>query len=102
MYYGIILGSVPTPVSPAEQLKESSQHLRGTLAAELETETKEFSKPATTMLKFHGIYQQVDRIFRNAGIKEHSFMIRIGIPGGFVTPEQYLALDTLADAVGDA
>lgn len=54
------------------------------------------------MLKFHGIYQQADRDFRKSGTKLHSFMIRIGIPGGLVTPDQYLQLDTLADEVGDA
>ncbi len=89
-------------MSLAERLKEASQHLRGSLNQELTTSSPEFSKPATTLLKFHGIYQQTDRDLRKSGTKEHSFMIRIGIPGGFVTPEQYLQLDTLADEVGDA
>ncbi|MEO8026637.1 MAG: NADPH-dependent assimilatory sulfite reductase hemoprotein subunit [Bryobacteraceae bacterium] len=96
------MSSTPIPVSPAERLKESSQHLRGSLLDELGTQTPEFSKPATTLLKFHGIYQQTDRDLRKSGTKEHSFMIRIGIPGGQLTADQYLQLDRLADAVGDS
>src|SRR5262249_12030942 len=50
---------------------------------------------------FHGIYQQADRDLRKSGTKDHSFMIRIGIPGGVLSADQYLQLDKLADAVGD-
>ena len=54
------------------------------------------------ILKFHGIYQQSDRDNRKAGKGyEYSSMVRVGVPGGVLTPEQYLALDRMADEAGD-
>ncbi len=85
---------------PAEQAKIDAHFLRGTLAEELETETTQFSKPATSVLKFHGIYQQDDRDIRRTSAKQYSAMIRVGVPGGKLTPEQYLTLDRVAD-LGD-
>jgi sulfite reductase (ferredoxin) len=84
----------------AEQAKIDARFLRGTLAEELETDTDQFSKPATSVLKFHGIYQQDDREARKTGPKQYSAMVRVGVPGGKLTPEQYLALDRLGD-LGD-
>ncbi|HMF75544.1 MAG TPA: NADPH-dependent assimilatory sulfite reductase hemoprotein subunit [Bryobacteraceae bacterium] len=84
----------------AEQAKIDAHYLRGTLAAELETSDPQFSKPATSVLKFHGIYQQDDREARKVGPKQYSAMIRVGVAGGRLTPEQYLALDRIAD-IGD-
>jgi len=84
----------------AEQAKIDAQYLRGTLAGELENAESIFSKPATSVLKFHGIYQQDDRDLRKAGTKQFTAMVRVGVPGGLLTPEQYLALDRLAD-IGD-
>src|SRR6516225_11890814 len=88
--------------SSAEALKESSRHLRGTIAEELNNSLPYFSNPATGVLKFHGIYQQDDRDLRNRRPeREFSAMVRVGIPGGRLTAEQYLQIDRLADAVGD-
>ena len=84
----------------AEQAKIDARYLRGTLASELENTESLFSKPATSVLKFHGIYQQDDRDLRRAGTKQYTAMVRVGVPGGVLTPEQYLALDRLAD-IGD-
>jgi sulfite reductase (ferredoxin) len=84
----------------AEQAKIDARFLRGTLADELETDAVQFSKPATSVLKFHGIYQQDDREARKTGPKQYSAMVRVGVPGGKLTPEQYLALDRLGD-LGD-
>ncbi|HMJ60223.1 MAG TPA: NADPH-dependent assimilatory sulfite reductase hemoprotein subunit, partial [Bryobacteraceae bacterium] len=84
----------------AEQAKIDAHYLRGTLAGELENAESVFSKPATSVLKFHGIYQQDDRDLRKAGTKQFTAMVRVGVPGGVLTPEQYLALDRLAD-IGD-
>jgi sulfite reductase (ferredoxin) len=81
----------------AEQAKIDAHFLRGTLAEELETDAVQFSKPATSVLKFHGIYQQDDREARKVGPKQYSAMIRVGVPGGKLTPEQYLTLDRLGD-----
>ncbi len=84
----------------AEQAKLDARYLRGTLAGELENAESVFSKPATSVLKFHGIYQQDDRDLRKTGTKQFTAMVRVGVPGGVLTPEQYLALDRLAD-IGD-
>jgi len=48
-------------LSSAETLKRNSRHLRGTIAEELDNALPYFSKPATGVLKFHGIYQPDDR-----------------------------------------
>jgi sulfite reductase (ferredoxin) len=87
-------------LSPAEQAKVNGNYLRGTIAHELGNAEQTFSKPATGVLKFHGIYQQDDRDVRKGGIKEYSAMVRVGVPGGVLSSEQYLALDALAD-IGD-
>jgi sulfite reductase (ferredoxin) len=88
-------------LSPAETTKATSRFLRGPIAEDLATDTDVFSKGSVAILKFHGVYQQDDRDVRKAGPKQYSAMVRVGIPGGLLTPEQYLALDTLADK-GDA
>ncbi len=87
--------------SAAESIKASSQFLRGPLREELGKPSSEFSKPATTVLKFHGIYQQDDRDLRKTGVKHHTAMVRVGVPGGVLTPDQYLAMDRLADEIAD-
>ena len=46
-------------------------------------------------LKSHGIYQQDDRDLRKTG-KKYIFMVRCRIPGGVLTPAQYLACDDLS------
>jgi sulfite reductase (ferredoxin) len=84
-------------LSPAETAKAASRFLRGPIAEELTTESLEFSKAATAILKFHGIYQQDDRDVRKTGVKQFGAMVRVGVPGGFLSPEQYLALDALAE-----
>ncbi|HTU43574.1 MAG TPA: NADPH-dependent assimilatory sulfite reductase hemoprotein subunit [Bryobacteraceae bacterium] len=86
--------------SAAEQGKINSHYLRGSIAEELENSEPVFSNPATGVLKFHGIYQQDDRDLRKAGTKQFSAMVRVGVPGGVLTSEQYLTLDRLAD-LGD-
>ena len=75
--------------------------MRGPLRDELGNASAEFSKPATAVLKFHGIYQQDDRDLRKTGVKQHTAMVRVGVPGGVLTPEQYLAMDRLADEIAD-
>jgi sulfite reductase (ferredoxin) len=92
----------PPRLSPAEGLKSSSQFLRGTIAEELLNDSESFSKPTTALLKFHGTYQQDDRdLRRTSPTKVYSSMVRVGIPGGGLTSEQYLELDRLADEAGD-
>ncbi len=70
----------------AEQAKIDAHYLRGTLRDELNNSEQLFSKPAIGVLKFHGIYQQDDRDARKAGPKQYSAMVRVGVPGGVLTP----------------
>jgi sulfite reductase (ferredoxin) len=94
--------STETRFSGAETLKRESRHLRGTIGEELGNILPYFSKPATGILKFHGIYQQDDRDVRKLQPERvFSSMVRVGIPGGRLSAAQYLDLDRLADQVGD-
>ncbi len=88
--------------SPVESVKEESRYLRGTLSAELATDSDHFSESDKNLIKFHGFYQQDDRDARKsknrvAGGKAYNFMVRCKIPGGKVTADQYLVVDRLAD-----
>lgn len=94
-------------LSKVEYVKIASNHLRGPVDAELHDGSDHFSEEGYQILKFHGIYQQDDRDVRKArkaqGLgPDYSFMIRVAIPGGVLTPQQYLALDRLADELGNA
>src|SRR5262245_16946224 len=94
--------STEPKLSSAEILKRNSRGLRGTIAEELGNALPYFSKPATGILKFHGIYQQDDRDLRKQQLERlFSTMVRVGVPGGRLSAEQYLELDRLADEVGD-
>src|SRR5574340_554872 len=50
--------------SRAETVKENSEGLRGTIAAELAEDSHHFASENVQLLKFHGIYQQDDRDLR--------------------------------------
>ncbi len=84
--------------TPMEALKAASQHLRGNLAEELANADPSFSKDGQLLVKFHGFYQQKDRFDKE---KPPALMLRGRIPGGRLSPEQYLAWDDLADRYGD-
>ncbi|MHB8576758.1 MAG: NADPH-dependent assimilatory sulfite reductase hemoprotein subunit [Dehalococcoidia bacterium] len=95
-----------TPGQPSknEFLKAGSNALRGSLAAELELENdaNAVGGASANLLKFHGVYQQDDRDRRTelrragSGGREHTFMVRTKLPGGFLTGAAYLELDRLA------
>ncbi|MEX2572594.1 MAG: NADPH-dependent assimilatory sulfite reductase hemoprotein subunit [Gemmatimonadota bacterium] len=93
-------------LSEVERTKLESGGLRGSLPDELENAVNHLSEDAKQLLKFHGSYQQEDRDQRRerkrAGLEPaYSFMIRSKLPGGVVTPEQYILHDDLADRYGD-
>lgn len=96
----------PKPLSKVEEIKDASNYLRGTLAASLEDRsTGAISDADTNISKFHGIYQQDNRDQRierkKAGLeKAFIFMIRIRVPGGVCTPDQWLKIDALAGKYG--
>ncbi|MDP4254733.1 MAG: sulfite reductase subunit beta, partial [Bacteroidota bacterium] len=89
-------------LSPTERIKQRSDALRGTLVASLENEiTGAISEDDTALLKFHGMYQQDDRDRREERAEKklerlYSFMIRLRLPGGFMTPEQWIATHHIA------
>ena len=89
--------------SKNEGIKDRSNFLRGGIAEGLERQiTGALDEDDTQLTKFHGIYQQDDRDLRaERGRKKlekaFSFMARVRIPGGVVTPAQWLALDAVAD-----
>lgn len=85
-----------------EDLKAESHYLRGTLAEGLaDTSTGGLTEDEQQLLKFHGCYLQDDRDLR-AGRRKHklekafSFLIRVRVPGGVATPQQWLQMDDLA------
>lgn len=91
--------------SKVELIKQNSKGLRGTIAEELTNDKPGFSGDNAQLLKFHGMYQQENRDFRKSVREEigsvvrtekaHSFMIRTKVPGGVLTPEQYLVHDEI-------
>ncbi len=89
-------------LSANEYIKTRSNYLRGTIAEGLaDLSTGSMGEDDQQLLKFHGTYQQDDRDIR-AGRRKHklekafSFMIRIRVPGGVATPQQWLETDRLA------
>ena len=83
-----------------ETIKAESNGLRSRLPIELQEPTPNFSDDVWQILKFHGMYQQHDRDVRGRNNRAYSFMIRSKLPGGKLTPQQYLVQDALADQFG--
>ncbi len=87
--------------SKVEAAKRNGRHLRGTIADVLASPATRFDHDDIQLLKFHGTYQQDDRDRRRTRDegedKAYSFMIRVALPAGVLTAEQYLAFDELAD-----
>ncbi|MGG1313851.1 NADPH-dependent assimilatory sulfite reductase hemoprotein subunit [Cohnella laeviribosi] len=87
--------------SKIEAIKRQSRYLRGTIKEALQDGKPMFSEEDIQVLKFHGVYQQDDRDLRSKLVKEgkekhYSMMIRARIPGGVLSPDQYLVFDRLA------
>ena len=89
-------------LSANESIKTRSNYLRGTIAEGLaDTTTGAISEDDNQLLKFHGAYLQDDRDLRGQRRRDklekaYSFMVRIRVPGGVVTPAQWLETDRLA------
>ena len=94
-------------VSRNERIKEASDYLRGTLSVGLRDEiTGAIVEDDQQLVKFHGMYLQDDRDLRPERTrkkmeKAFAFMIRVRIPGGVVTSQQWLMLDQLARIYGN-
>lgn len=85
--------------SPVELVKDKSDYLRGGIRDGLADELSGgVAEGDQSLLKFHGIYQQDDRDIRMTRTErklepDYSFMIRLRVPGGLLTPAQWLAVD---------
>lgn len=91
----------PLKVTHNEQIKAAVPTLAGRIAATLaDPAADRFSEDDTQFLKFHGIYQQDDRDLRKTG-KKYIMMVRGRIPGGVMTPAQWIAFDDLATRHGN-
>jgi len=87
----------PNPPSANELLKLAHPTLDGSIAQTLaDPQAERFSEDDNQFLKFHGIYQEDDRDLRKTG-KKYIMMIRVRVPGGIITPAQYLELDRLSE-----
>jgi sulfite reductase (NADPH) hemoprotein beta-component len=88
--------------SANEGIKDASHYLRGTILDGLaDAATGSLAKDDQQLTKFHGIYQQDDRDIRGERRKKklepaYSFMIRVRVPGGVATPDQWLEMDRIA------
>ncbi len=84
-----------------ELLKQDDPTLGGGIAPTLlDPTTDRFHEDDEQFLKFHGIYQQDDRDLRKTG-KKYMMMIRGRIPGGVMTPAQWITFDDLASNFGN-
>ena len=90
------------PLNDFEHVKARSHHLRGGIAAGLtDPLTGAISEDDAKLLKFHGSYQQDDRDLREKRRRaklepDHQFMVRARLPGGILSPAQWLAFDRIA------
>lgn len=83
-----------------EVIKDAIPTLAGNIAATVASGTDQFSADDQQFIKFHGIYQQDDRDLRKTQ-KKFIMMIRGRIPGGIMTPAQWITFDDLATNYGN-
>src|ERR1051325_11736805 len=89
-------------LSHIEKVKQASDGLRGTIVQSMQNEiTGAISEDDQALFKFHGMYQQDDRDRREERAEKklerlYSFMIRLRLAGGFLTPEQWIAVHAIA------
>jgi len=89
-------------LSPVERIKTASKGLRGSLTGSLLDDiTGALREDDQSLIKFHGLYQQDDRDRREERSNKklewlYSYMIRLRLPGGFLTPEQWIGLHHIA------
>ncbi|MEZ8742641.1 assimilatory sulfite reductase (NADPH) hemoprotein subunit [Photobacterium swingsii] len=85
-----------------ERLKRESNFLRGTIVEDLANPvTGAFQGDNFQLIRFHGMYQQDDRDIRAERAKQkleplQNVMLRARMPGGVITPSQWLAIDKFA------
>lgn len=89
-------------LSSTERIKMASDSLRGTFVESLANEiTGSINEDDIALVRFHGMYVQDDRDRRDERAQKklerlYSFMIRLRLTGGLITPDQYIALHNIA------
>ncbi len=95
------------PPSEVEHIKIESNYLRGALVDTLRNPiTGGLPEDDNRLMKFHGSYMQDDRDLRNERERQklepaYQFMIRVVLPSGVASSEQWLAMDSLAHKYGN-
>lgn len=90
-------------LSDNERLKRESNFLRGTIAEDLKDGlTGGFRGDNFQLIRFHGMYQQDDRDLRAERAEQKlepllNVMLRCRLPGGIITPKQWLGIDKFAE-----
>ncbi|WP_022793608.1 assimilatory sulfite reductase (NADPH) hemoprotein subunit [Marinococcus halotolerans] len=96
-----------TPLDGMEQLKKGSNFLRGTLVETMANPiTASIPETDAKLMKFHGSYMQDDRDLRNERRQQklepaYQFMLRVRLPAGVITPEQWLTMDEVSHKYGN-
>ncbi len=96
----MITTEAPAKLTHNEIIKDAIPTLAGSIAATVASGTDQFSADDQQFIKFHGIYQQDDRDLRKTQ-KKFMMMIRGRIPGGVMTPAQWITFDDLATTYGN-
>lgn len=95
--------SVQNKPSAIEGIKIASDGLRGSLIQSIQDEiTGAIRDDDKAVIKFHGMYEQDDRDRRDERAEKkldrlYSFMIRLRLPGGFLAPDKWIAMNNVAD-----
>ncbi|WP_026693488.1 assimilatory sulfite reductase (NADPH) hemoprotein subunit [Peribacillus kribbensis] len=93
--------------SDVERIKEKSRYLRGTLKEVMQDRISAgIPEDDNRLMKHHGSYLQDDRDLRNERQKQklepaYQFMLRVRLPGGVATSDQWLVMDDLAEKYGN-
>ena len=102
-----ILKAPEGPPSDVEGIKDRSDYLRGTLKeVMLDRISAGIPEDDNRLMKHHGSYLQDDRDVRAERQKQklepaYQFMLRVRLPGGVATPEQWLVMDDLSEKYGN-
>ena len=90
------------PLSDNERLKSNSNYLRGTITKDLaDVVSGGFRGDNFQLIRFHGMYEQDDRDLRPERLARKleplkNVMLRCRLPGGIITPKQWLGIDEFA------
>jgi sulfite reductase (NADPH) hemoprotein beta-component len=99
--------TVKGQLSDNERMKVESDFLRGTISEDLNDRmTGGFTADNFQLIRVHGMYQQDDRDIRAERQKQklepkHNVMLRARMPGGIITPKQWLGIDKFAQEKTD-